>query len=133
MWVSPGHVAVLVTSVNSWLFWPVVLGALTSFIYCCSFKTAQSTSNLQTAFPDLFSQRIWHATKVTFVLLWKWAKLFDMTTGGTLFRAAETLGSTGTLFPLDCVLTCVFLTTIVASTSFSEFAMCPQEPALWRF
>lgn len=58
------------------------------------------------------------------------AKLFDMTTGGIFFRAAETLGSTGALFLMDCVLTCMFLTAIVASTSFTEFGTCLQEPDL---
>lgn len=40
-------------------------------------------------------------------------------TGGILFRAA--LGSTGSLFLLGCILTCVFLTAVVTSASFIEF------------
>lgn len=67
---------------------------------------------------------------MTFDLLWKWAKLFDIMTGGILFRAAETLGSMGALFPPDCILTCVFQTAIVASTFFIEFGTCLQESAL---
>ena len=63
---------------------------------------------------------------MTFVSLWKWARLFDITTGGMLFRAA--LGSTGPLFLLGCISTCTFLTAVVTSASFIEFGTCLREP-----
>lgn len=99
--LSPGHAAILVTSVHSWPFLTRNVRSINEFYLLLCSITAQSTSNLQIASANLFSQQIWHATKVTFVLLWKWAKMFNITTGGILFRAAETLGSTGALFPLD--------------------------------
>lgn len=88
------------------------------------FLTTQSPSNLQTASPT--------ATKVSFVPLWKWAKSFDLTTGGVLFRATETLGSTR-FVPWGLCSTRLFLAALVAGGAFIELGTCLPEPASWRF
>lgn len=66
---------------------------------------------------------------MSFVPLWKWAKSFDLTTGGVLFRAAEMLGSTR-FVPLGLCSTRIFLAALVAGGAFIELETCLPEPAL---
>lgn len=53
-----------------------------------------------------------------------------MLTGGILFSAAEIWVVWGALFLPDCVLTCMFLTAIVALTFSIGLGTCLQELAV---
>lgn len=84
------------------------------------FLTTQSPSNLQTASPT--------ATKVSFVPLWKWAKSFDLTTGGVLLRAAKRWAPHA-LFPGDCVrLACSWLPSWQEAPLLSLKHACQSQP-----